>query len=185
MANQKFNQYNMFQNENENNSMMTALANRLINIRSKGIQTILSDFDGSEHKLEFVKTIKGVDFINDSRSSNPNAVWYALETMTKPITWITNMEKTENITDSLINSINDKVKRIVIQGVYKNEIVDFFSNIHKENFFIMNLEDAVRTAFYASEDGDVVLFSPGIHCAGSYESYRERGCKFKDAVAQL
>ena len=185
MSNQKFNQYNVFQNENESNSMMTALANRLINVRSKGLQTILSDFDGSEHKLEFVKNIKGIDFINDSRSSNPNAVWYALETMTKPVTWITNIEKVENITDSLITSINNKVKKIVVQGVYKNEIVDFFSNINIESFFIMNLEDAVRTAFYASEDGDVVLFSPGSHCAGTYESYRERGYKFKDAVAQL
>ena len=123
MSNQKFNQYNVFQNENESNTMMTALANRLINVRSKGLQTILSDFDGSEHKLEFVKNIKGIDFINDSRSSNPNAVWYALETMTKPVTWITNIEKVENITDSLITSINNKVKKIVVQGVYKNEIV--------------------------------------------------------------
>ena len=60
MSNQKFNQYNVFQNENESNSMMTALANRLINVRSKGLQNILSDFDGSEHKLEFVKNIKGM-----------------------------------------------------------------------------------------------------------------------------
>lgn len=185
MANQKPNKYDMFSDSHENNSMMTALAGRLIEARNKSIQNILSDFEGSEHKLEYVKTINGIDFVNDSRSINSNAVWYALESMTKPTTWIMNINNQEDLTEALLDSIYNKVNSIVIQGVYNSKILDFFSGLNKKVYFSMNLEDAVRTAFYSSEPGDVILFSPGISSVGIYPTYRERGNKFKDAVAQL
>lgn len=185
MAKQKNNQYDMFDNSQESNSMMTALANKMIEARSKGIQTILSDFEGSEHKLEYVKTIGGIDFINDSRSTNPNSVWFALESMTKPTTWIMSINSKDEINNSLLESIEEKVKNIVIQGVYNSNILNYFSSLKKKVFFAMNLEEAVRTAYYASDRGDVILFSPGAKSAGMYPTYRERGSKFKNAVAQL
>ncbi len=185
MAKEKKNLYDLYNNSQESNSMMAALANKMIAARSKGIQTILSDFEGSEHKLEYVKTIEGVDFINDSRSTNPNAVWFALESMTKPTHWIMNMDNQEEINDDLLKLIDTKVKNIIIQGVYNSTILNFFTGLKKNVFFSMNLEEAVRTAFYAAERGETILFSPGTKSSGLYPTYRERGNKFKNAVAQL
>lgn len=165
--------------------MAATLAERLISTRNANLNESLSDFEGSAHKLELVKTIEGVDFINDSRSTNVNSVWFALESMTKPITWIMNIDKLEDISEDLLEVVNQKVNRIIIQGVYNLEIFDFFTGLNKEVQFSMNLEEAVRNAYYSCKQGDVVLFSPGNTSSGMYRTYRERGDKFKDAVAQL
>jgi len=161
------------------------LSQNLIRLRSESLQESLSDFENSEHKLELVKNIEGVDFINDSRATNPNAVWFALESMTQPVTWITNMNSVDLITADLRQLIQEKVKIIVVQGVYSSSLEDFFKRMNKDVYMVMNLEDAVRTAFYASSSDETVLFSPGVVSAGMYRTYRERGEKFKEAVAQL
>lgn len=161
------------------------LSQNLIRLRSESLQESLSDFENSEHKLEFVKTIEGVYFINDSRATNPNAVWFAMENMNQPITWITNMNSVDLVTEDLQQLIQEKVKIIVIQGVYNTSLEDFFKKMNKDVYMVMNLEDAVRTAFYASSSDETVLFSPGVVSAGMYRTYRERGEKFKEAVAQL
>jgi len=161
------------------------LSQNLIRIRNESLQEALSDFENSEHKLEFVKNIEGVDFINDSRATNANAVWFAMENMTQPITWITNMNNVDLFTEDLKRLIHKKVKIIVTQGVYNTEIEDFFRKMNKDVYMVMSLEDAVRTAFYASSSDETVLFSPGVVSTGMYRTYRERGDKFKEAVAQL
>jgi UDP-N-acetylmuramoylalanine--D-glutamate ligase len=161
------------------------LSQNLIRLRSESLQETLSDFENSEHKLEYVKTIEGVDFINDSRATNANAVWFAMENMPQPITWITNMDSIELITDDLQQIIQEKVKIIVIQGVYNAALEDFFKKMNKDVYMVIDLEDAVRTAFYASSSDETILFSPGVVSAGMYRTYRERGEKFKEAVAQL
>jgi len=161
------------------------LSQNLIRLRSESLQESLSDFENSEHKLEFVKNIEGVDFINDSRATNANAVWFALENMTQPVTWITNMSSVDIITEDLQQLIREKVKIIVIQGVYNTAVEDFFKRMNKDVYMVMNLEDAVRTAFYSSSADETVLFSPGVGSTGMYRTYRERGEKFKEAVAQL
>ena len=161
------------------------LSQNLIRLRSESLQELLSDFENSEHKLEYVKTIEGVDFINDSRATNANAVWYAMENMPQPITWITNMNSVEQISESLEQIIREKVKIIVIQGVYNTALEDFFKKMNKDVYMVISLEDAVRTAFYASSSDETILFSPGVVSAGMYRTYRERGEKFKEAVAQL
>jgi UDP-N-acetylmuramoylalanine--D-glutamate ligase len=163
----------------------TTLSQNLIRIRSASLQESLSDFENSAHKLEFVKNIEGVDFINDSRATNTNAVWYALESMAQPVTWITNMNDVEAIAGDLKQLIQEKVKIVVIQGVYNSALEDYFKKMNKDVYMVMNLEDAVRTAFYASSSEETILFSPGVVSAGMYRTYRERGEKFKEAVAQL
>jgi len=161
------------------------LSQNLINLRNESLQEMLSDFANSEHKLEFVKTIDGVDFINDSRATNPNAVWFAMESMNQPIVWITNMSSLELVTDDLKQLIHEKVKIVVMQGVYNTLLEDFFKKMNKDVYSVVDLEEAVRTAFYASLAGETVLFSPGVVSAGMYRTYRERGEMFKNAVAQL
>ena len=161
------------------------LSSNLIRLRNENLQELLSDFEHSEHKLELVKTIDGVDFINDSRATNANAVWFAMENMTRPIVWITNMNHIDLITEDLKQIIEEKVKIVVIQGVYNTDLEDFFKKMKKDVYSVMGLEDAVRTAFYAGSSDETVLFSPGVVSGGTYRTYRERGEKFKEAVAQL
>jgi len=161
------------------------LSQNLIRLRSESLQETLSDFENSEHKLEYVKTIEGVDFINDSRATNANAVWFAMESTPQPITWITNMDSIELITDNLKQIIREKVKIIVIQGVYNTALEEYLKKMNKDVYSVIGLEDAVRTAFYASSSDETILFSPGVVSAGMYRTYRDRGDKFKEAVAQL
>ena len=161
------------------------LSQNLIQLRSESLQELLSDFENTEHKLEFVKTIEGVTFINDSRATNPNAVWFAMESMPEPITWITHINSVELITEDLKQIIQEKVKVIVLQGVYNTSVEDFFKKMNKEVYMVGDMEDAVRTAFYASSSDETILFSPGVVSSGMYRTYRERGEKFKEAVAQL
>ena len=161
------------------------LSQNLINLRNENLQELLSDFENTEHKLEFVKSIEKVDFVNDSRATNANAVWFSMETMHQPVIWITNMNNTELITEDLKQVINKKVKVVVMQGVYNTAMEHFFKEMNKEVYVVMDLEDAVRTAFYAGNAEETVLFAPGVVSTGMYRTYRERGEKFKNAVAQL
>ena len=185
MATNKHIGYNAFPTTDNRSSMAAAVAGRLLHARNESLNESLSDFEGSANNLELVKSIEGIDFINDSRSTNVNAVWFALESMTKPTTWIMSIENRKSITDSLVDIINEKVKHIIILGVYNPEIYDFLASLDKEVDFSMNMEEAVRTAYYASAAGDAILFAPGTTSFGMYRTYRERGEKFKEAVAQL
>jgi UDP-N-acetylmuramoylalanine--D-glutamate ligase len=105
--------------------------------------------------------------------------------MTRPVIWITNMNHVEMISEDLAQLIREKVKIVVIQGVYNTAVEEFFRNMHKDVYSVIDLEDAVRTAFYAGSSDETVLFSPGVVSSGMYRTYRERGERFKEAVAQL
>lgn len=185
MATNKINRYNFYGTQDEPVSMATMLAKRMIQARSESIHRNISDLEGSEHKLEFVKQIRGIDFINDSRATNSNAVWSSLESMSKPTTWIMSINSIDDISEALLDVINEKVRVIVVQSVYNGAILDFFRGLHKRVFFAMNIEEAVRTAFYESDSGAAVLFSPGVTSSAPFPTYRERGNKFKEAVSQL
>lgn len=183
MATQRATQYNVYQNET---SSTNRLAQSLINIRKKNFDSNVESYlEGSGHKLEHVKTINGIDFINDSCSCTANAVWYALDSMNKRTTWIMTLDNIDSLTADLLDIIDEKVNTIVIQGVYNQEVIEYFAGLGKDVKFSMNLEEAVRVAFYATEPGSVILFSPGSQCNGAFKNYAERGDKFKEAIAQL
>ncbi len=185
MPTNKTNNFSLFEKEREYASpMVAAITSNLVNIRKKNIAASLSDFEGSAHKLEHVKSLNNIDFIDDSRSVNSNSVWFALQNMTKPTVWITNISSVEKITDDLVDAILEKVKAIVMQGVYSTEVYERFASLGIPVFVEMSLEDAVRQAFYACDSGYVVLFSPGVN-GTAQETYRERGDKFQEAVGQL
>ena len=116
MTNLKSNIYNIYNNEETSSSMAASLSKKLVNIRNRNLSESLSDFEGIKHKLQYIKSIEGIDFINDSRSTNINSVWFALESMQKPIAWIMNIDNIDFITEDLLDTINSKVSRIIIQG---------------------------------------------------------------------
>lgn len=181
----KTNSFLLFEQERQHgNPRVATLTNHLIAIRKKNIAASLSDFEGSAHKLEHVKTLSGVDFIDDSRSTNITSVWYSMVSMTKPTTWIMNIDHVELLTEDLRQAVSEKVKCIVIQGVYNTGIYEYFAGLGMKTLVEMSLEDAVRAAFYASVPGDAILFSPGVNGNAQF-TYRERGDRFKMAVGQL
>lgn len=185
MPTNKTNNFTLFEQERETaNPMVATLASRLVNIRKKNIAASLSDFEGSSHKLERVKTINNISFIDDSRSTNITAVWYALQSMTKPTVWITNLDNVENFTEDLEKLIGEKVKAIVLQGVYNTEVYGYLTSFGIPVYVEMNIEDAVRQAYYACDSNYAVLFSPGVN-GTAQQTYRERGDKFQEAVGQL
>ncbi len=185
MATNKSNNFSLFEQERETaNPMVAVLANRLVNIRKKNIAESLSDFEGSAHKLESVKFINSIEFVDDSSSNNVNSVWYALQRMTKPTVWITNIDKVEDITDDIIAQVREKVKAIVMQGIYNMDVYDKLASLEIPVYVEMNIQDAVSQAYYACDRNYVVLFSPGVKGTAQM-TYRERGDKFKEAVAQL
>lgn len=181
----KTNNFGLFEQERErNNPMVATLSNRLVELRKKNLAVSLSGFEGSSHKLEHFKTLNGVDFIDDARSTNINAVWFALQSMKKPTVWITNIDSVDNLTDELQRTIGEKVQAIVIQGVYNTDVYEYFASLDKPVYVEMNLEDAVSQAYYACEKGYVVLYSPGVN-SGTQQTYQEKGKKFQNAVGQL
>ncbi len=185
MPTNKTNSFRLFEQERDrSNPMVATLADRLIEIRKKNIAASLSDFEGSAHKLQKVKTLQRVDFVDDARSTNPNSVWFSLQSMTKPTVWITNIDKVENITDELLEEVGEKVKCVVMQGVYNTDVYDRFAELGLPVYVEMNMEDAVSQAFYACDGGYTVLFAPGA-AATQGLSYREKGQQFQNAVAQL
>lgn len=185
MATQRKSMYQVLDRFGSTGNMAATLNSKLINIRHENLAESLGDFENSAHKLEFVKAVDEIDFINDSRSTNSNAVWFALESMTKPTIWIMSISNIDEITGELLDLIQEKVKTIVIQGVYNSAIFDFFKGLNINVYSSMNLEEATRSAFYSGNKGDVVLFSPGVVSGGMFRTYRERGDKFKDSVSQL
>lgn len=187
MPTHKTNNFKAFEADRErSNPMVASLASHLVEIRKKNIARSLSDYQGSAHSQELVKCLSGIDFVDDARSTNVTSVWFALENMTKPCVWINNINNPEDITEDLLKIISQKVKVIVMQGVYNTQVFERFAEANPDIriFAEMNMEDAVRQAFYACEKNYVVLYSPGVHGMAN-QSYRERGEKFQDAVAQL
>jgi UDP-N-acetylmuramoylalanine--D-glutamate ligase len=175
----------MYSENNMKKTLAQTLHSHLIATRESNLQKIFSSFEDGEYRVKYRKTIQSIDFIDDSGAVNAYSVWYAIEKVHKPITWIMNISNLEEIADDLALCVAKKVKRIVIQGVYNAEVIDFFSGIGIEMAFAVTMEDAVRVAFYASNDGDAVLYSPGAIHRGALTSTAERSIKFRKAIAQL
>lgn len=167
------------------NSMAAGIAGRLLNLRKKRIRKSLHDFTNLEHRLEKVLKIRGVEFINDSKATNINSVWYALETMDKPVIWIAGGVDKGNDYALIEDLVKSKVKAIVSLGKEVEKIHTAFANKVSTIVNEEKLDDAVEKAFSLAESGDVVLMSPACASFDMFENYEERGMKFKEAVRQL
>jgi len=167
------------------NSMAASIASKLVDIRSESIRQSLSAFENVPHRLEFVARIHGIDFINDSKATNVNSVWYALETAAAPVIWIAGGLDKGNDYTKLEELVAQKVKAIICLGVDNRKLIALFADKVEAIYETQSAEQAVLTAYTIGKKGDTVLLSPACASYDLFESYEERGDKFKQAVRNL
>lgn len=170
---------------NAKNAMAASLAAQLLKVRKNTIKESLSSFEGVEHRLEKVAKVKGVEYINDSKATNVNATFYALECMDKSTVWILGGVDKGNDYSDLLPLVREKVKAIVCLGLDNSKIKDAFENVVDVLVETAGAEEAVKVAEKISEKGDVVLLSPACASFDLFENYEERGRQFKKAVRNL
>ena len=170
---------------NTKNAMAAVLASKLMKVRNQSIAESLSDFEGVEHRLEKVQKVNGVQYINDSKATNINATFYALECMDKATVWIVGGVDKGNDYTELMSLVREKVKGIVCLGVDNQKIIETFGNVVGVLVETAGAEEAVKVANKIASKGDVVLLSPACASFDLFESYEDRGRKFKQAVKNL
>ncbi len=170
---------------NTYNSMAAAIAGKVLNIRKDVIRESLADFQGVEHRLEPVITVCGIDFINDSKATNVNSVWYALECMENEIVWIVGGVDKGNDYSELFKVVSKKVKAIVCLGKDNSKILEAFKDKVATIVETTSMEEAVRSAYYLAKKGETVLLSPACASFDLFKNYEDRGRKFKEAVRNL
>ncbi len=166
------------------NSMAAALSARAFEITNENLRDSLMQFDGVEHRLEFVRTINGVDFINDSKATNVNATWYALSSYDNPIIWIAGGRADNNDYSQLDQVVKDNVKSIICFGEEADNIFNHFA-VMKRCFKVIDLEEAIIKALEISQSGDIVLFTPACKSFDMFLNFEHRGEVFKDIVNGL
>jgi len=170
---------------NTKNAMAASLAAQLLKVRKETIKESLSGFEGVEHRLENVTKVKGVSYINDSKATNVNATFYALECMEKTTIWIVGgVDKGNDYTD-LLPLVREKVKAIVCLGVNNEKIKHTFENVVDFLIETAGAEEAVKVAHKLAEKGDAVLLSPACASFDLFQNYEDRGDQFKSAVKKL
>ncbi len=170
---------------NLNNSMAAGISGSILNLRKEGIRECLSDFQGVEHRLERFLRVHNIEFINDSKATNINSVWYALESMNTPVVWIVGGIDKGNDYSQLFDLVKEKVKAIVCLGKDNSKIIAAFDGKVKQIVDTKSIEEAVRSAYFLAEKGDTVLLSPACASFDLFKNYEERGRQFKDAVRNL
>jgi UDP-N-acetylmuramoylalanine--D-glutamate ligase len=170
---------------NAYNSMAAGVAARVLEIRKEIIRESLSDFVNIEHRLETVTKVHGIEFINDSKATNVNSTWYALESMNSPVVWIVGGQDKGNDYEMLAALVKDKVKAIVCLGVDNSKIIKAYKGIVDQIEEAGSAEEAVKKAYRLAKKGDIVLLSPACASFDLFENYEDRGHQFKQAVRSL
>lgn len=166
------------------NSMAAGITGRVLDIRKDIIRESLSDFQGVEHRLEHVLKIHGVDYINDSKATNINSAWYALESMTTPTVWIVGGQDKGNDYSELYDLVKAKVKAIVCMGKDNTKILNAFKDV-APMYDTHSIQEAVQTCYQLAKKGDTVLLSPACASFDLFENYEDRGRQFKALVREL
>ena len=170
---------------NMKNAMAATSVAKLMKIRNATIRESLSNFQGVEHRLEKVLKIQNVQYINDSKATNVNATFFALDSMNTPTVWIVGGVDKGNDYNELMSLVREKVKAIICLGIDNRKIIDVFGNVVDMMIEVNNMEDAVKMAQRLSEKGDTVLLSPACASFDLFENYEDRGNQFKKAVKNL
>ncbi|MDN3674687.1 UDP-N-acetylmuramoyl-L-alanine--D-glutamate ligase [Flavobacterium branchiarum] len=170
---------------NLKNAMAASSVAKLMQIRNATIRESLSNFQGVEHRLEKVLKIQNVQYINDSKATNVNATFFALDSMNTPTVWIVGGVDKGNDYNELMSLVREKVKAIICLGVDNRKIIDAFGNVVDIMVEVNTMVDAVKTAQRLTEKGDTVLLSPACASFDLFENYEERGKQFKQAVHNL
>jgi len=167
------------------NSMASGIAARLLDIRKPIIKESLSDFQNVEHRLEFVARVHGVEFINDSKATNVNATWYALESMQNNVVWIAGGIDKGNDYSLLKDMVKTRVKAIVCLGSNNDNIVNAFKHLVDQIYETSSMDEAVNVSNHLAKKDETVLLSPACASFDLFENFEERGIKFKEAVNGL
>ena len=170
---------------NAYNTMAASIAATTLGIRKEKIREAVSNFHSLEHRMEFVATVRGVDFINDSKATNVNSTWYALESMQKNTVLILGGVDKGNDYELIAELVKDKVKAIVCMGSDNQKIVDFFKDKVAVIVEADSAKKAVTESFKLAEKGDVVLLSPACASFDLFKNYEDRGRQFKESVKEL
>ena len=170
---------------NLKNAMAATSVAKLMQIRKQTIRESLSNFQGVEHRLEKVLKIQNVQYINDSKATNINATFYALDSMSTPTVWIVGGVDKGNDYSELMPMVREKVKAIVCLGMDNKKIIDAFGNVVDVMIEVHSMQDAVKMSQRLAEKGDTVLLSPACASFDLFESYEDRGKQFKNAVQNL
>ncbi|WP_370591071.1 UDP-N-acetylmuramoyl-L-alanine--D-glutamate ligase [Salegentibacter sp. BLCTC] len=192
IVNIKNNQFNMPTTKlglqgkhNTKNAMAAATVSQLLRIRKETIRESMESFQGVEHRLEKVLKINNVQYINDSKATNVNATFYALESMESETIWIVGGVDKGNVYDDLLPLVNEKVKAIICLGVDNQKLMQNFGNCVDTIVETQSMKEAVRMAYSLAEKGNSVLLSPACASFDLFENYEDRGRQFKEAVRDL
>lgn len=167
------------------NSMAAGIAGRLLEVRKEAIRESLSDVQSVEHRMEFVARINNIDFVNDSKATNINSTWYALESVDAPIVWIVGGVDKGNDYSVLTEMVKAKVKAIICLGTDNAKIIKAFSGIVDTIVEAGSAQEAVNLAYRLGTKGDTVLLSPACASFDLFENYEDRGQQFKAAIRSL
>jgi UDP-N-acetylmuramoylalanine--D-glutamate ligase len=167
------------------NSMAAGISASVLNIRKDNIREALEDFEAVEHRLEYVATVDGVRYVNDSKATNVNSTWYALESMNTPTVLILGGKDKGNDYTEIEALVKEKVKAIVCMGLHNEKLLEFFTGKVPEIVDTNSLADAVAACRRLASEGDTVLLSPCCASFDLFKSYEDRGCQFKEAVKSL
>ena len=170
---------------NTYNSMAAGLAASIVNVRKESIRQSLQDFQGVEHRLEYVATVKNIRFVNDSKATNVNSCWYALQSMKSPVVLILGGTDKGNDYAEIEELIHEKVKGLVFLGLDNKALHGFFDDKVSAIADAQSMEDAVNAAYNMAKEGDTVLLSPCCASFDLFKSYEDRGKQFKSQVRSL
>lgn len=170
---------------NTQNSLVAGIAGRIMEIRKESVRESLADFTNVEHRLEFVAKVNGIEFINDSKATNINSTWYALESMDKPTVWIVGGVDKGNDYDELMALVKEKVKAIICLGTDNAKIIETFANAVPTIVEASSALEAVVYGYRLAQNGESVLLSPACASFDLFENYEDRGQQFKAAVRSL
>ncbi len=172
-------------NPNLNNTMASSVANTLFEFRNQALQKSFQTFQKTEHRLEFVTKVHGISFWNDSKATNVNAAWYALESMKAPIIWIAGGVDKGNDYECLFDLAKNKVKALICIGTNNNKLIEAFKPYIDIIIDTNSMDDAVNNAYQLGEQRDIVLLSPACASFDLFENFEDRGLKFKNAIREL
>jgi UDP-N-acetylmuramoylalanine--D-glutamate ligase len=167
------------------NAMAATAVAQLLKIRKQTIRESLSNFQGAEHRLEKVLKIQNVQYINDSKATNVNATFFALDSMNTPTVWIVGGVDKGNDYDELMSLVREKVKGIICLGVDNQKLFNTFNGVVDVMIETTSMTEAVKIAQRMAEKGDTVLLSPACASFDLFENYEDRGKQFKQAVHNL
>jgi len=170
---------------NTQNNMAAATVAKLINIKNEEIKESLSNFQSINHRMEHVLTIQKVKYINDSKATNTNAVYYALDSMTNSTIWIAGGVDKGNDYDELLPLVREKVKSIICIGLDNKKIIETFSSVVDSIIETTTMIEAVRNAYKIAKPGEIVLLSPACSSFDLFDNYEDRGNQFKEQVRKL